>query len=90
MELTRSRDYDSNKVLNDDKKINNILDVTYNRSKITKFLLSGNTVQLQEYVYKTNFVQTFVNLYQNLNCYLNHLFDYRKNDPWFQHHLQEN
>ncbi len=59
------KDYDSNKVFNDDKKINNILDVTYNRSKITKFLLSGNTVQLQEYVYKTNFVQKFVNLYQN-------------------------
>lgn len=59
------KDYNSNIVINDDKKLNKILDATYNRSKITKFLLSGNTVQLQEYVYKTKFVQTFLRSYKN-------------------------
>ena len=59
------KDYNSNKILNDDKQINKILDATNNRSKITKFLLSGNTVQLQEYVYKTKFVKTFLGLYKN-------------------------
>lgn len=59
------KDYNSNKILNDDNQTNKILDTTYNRSKITKFLLSGNTVQLQEYVYKTQFVQTFIRLYKN-------------------------
>lgn len=59
------KDYNSNNICNDDKQINKILDITYRRSKITKFLLSGNTVQLQEYVYKTNFVKKFINSYEN-------------------------
>ena len=56
------KDYNSNIVINDDKKLNKILDVIYNKSKIKKFLLSKNTVQLQEYIYKTKLVYDFLKL----------------------------
>ena len=59
--------YNSNQISNDDNKKNKILDITYKRNKIRKFLLSGNTVQLQEYVYKSDIVKKFLKLNINSN-----------------------
>jgi len=58
--------YTSNHISNDDKKTNKILDITYDKSKIEKFLLSGNTVQAQEYVYKVEILKKFINQDSNI------------------------
>ena len=53
-------DYSSNEIGEDNRKLNKILDIIYDRSKILLFL-EKNVVQLQEYIYNVQLVKKFLN-----------------------------
>lgn len=57
-------DYNSESNGDDDRQINRVLDVIFERKKVSTFF-SKNVVQLQEYVYKTEIIKKFLQINEN-------------------------